>query len=69
MQKRAFNVFLKFDMKYILFSTIKGIFFYKTLKIDNNLNNIYLDILLMNHIGFKDFETFMNFYRNMTFFV
>lgn len=48
-------------MKYILFSTIKGIFFYKTLKIDNNLNNIYLDILLMNHIGFKDFETFMNF--------
>lgn len=49
-------------MKYILFSTIKGFFFfYKTLKIDNNLNNIYLDILLMNHIGFKDFETFMNF--------
>lgn len=38
MQKRAFNVFLKFDMKYILFSII---FFTRSLKIDNNLNNIF----------------------------
>lgn len=46
-------VFFKFDMKYILFSIIKGIFFTRSLKIDNNLNNIFLDILLMNQIGLK----------------